>query len=113
MASSPIPHQTKSQQPISAGPSARHMDGAWAGNSKQHFGIVDEGGRDIVADEGAARVEQGPQQGGEDGGARGQDLDKGALEHLVAVEAEIPQEPGPSRRKEPVLPQVLFNDVIV
>ena len=40
-------------------------------------------------DEGAAGVEQGPQQRGQQGGAGGQDLDEGALEHLVPVEGEV------------------------
>ena len=73
----------------------------------RNLGIVHKSSRHIVADKGAARVEQGPQEGGQQGGARGQDLDEGALKHLVAVEAEVPQEPRACRGQQPAHPPQL------
>ncbi len=52
-----------------------------------HHGVVNDCGSQPVANERAARVEQRPQQRGQQRGARGQDVHKGGLEHLVAIEA--------------------------
>lgn len=49
-----------------------------------------------------SRIEQSPLKGGEDGGARVQDLDESGLEELVAIEGDIPEEPGKGAASQPV-----------